>query len=58
VVAFQTERLEDSIWRKTFKRFVALLLLLLFLIPLYYSLRDLYFGGSSRMGIRNWELSH
>lgn len=58
VVAFQAERLEDSIWQKTFKRFVALVLLLLFLLPLYYALKDLYLGDSSRMKIGNWELSH
>jgi hypothetical protein len=44
VVAFESERLEDSTWRKVFLRFVALVLLLLFLIPLFYSLRDLYLG--------------
>ena len=44
VVSFQSERLEDSLWRKTFLRFVALVLLLMFLIPLFYTLRDLYFG--------------
>jgi len=44
VVAFESERLEDSIWRKTLLRFVALILLLMFLIPLFYTLRDLYFG--------------
>ena len=44
VVAFQSERLEDSGWRKVFLRFVALVLLLMFLIPLFYSLRDLYLG--------------
>ena len=44
VVAFQSERLEDSIWRKVFLRFVALLLLLMFLIPLFYTLRALYLG--------------
>ena len=58
VVAFQAEQLEDSTWRKSVKRFVALVLLLLFLIPLYYTLKDLYFGGSSGMRIGNWELSH
>lgn len=42
VVAF--ERLEDSIWRKAFLRFVALILLVVFLIPLFYTLRDWYFG--------------
>ena len=44
VVAFEAERLQDSFWRKVFIRFVALILLLLFLIPLYYTLRDLYLG--------------
>ncbi|HEY2382913.1 MAG TPA: hypothetical protein VGK48_17190 [Terriglobia bacterium] len=38
------EPLQDSLWRKMFIRFIALLLLLLFLIPLYYSLRNLYLG--------------
>jgi hypothetical protein len=42
VVAF--ERLEEPLWRKVFLRFVAFLLLLLFLIPLFYTLRDLYVG--------------
>jgi hypothetical protein len=44
VVAFESERLEDSIWRKMFLRFVAMVLLLMFLIPLFYTLRDLYLG--------------
>jgi hypothetical protein len=44
VVAFEPERLQDSIWRKAFFRLVALLLLLMFLIPLFYTLRDLYLG--------------
>ena len=44
VVAFESERLQDSAWRKVFLRFVALVLLLLFLIPLFYTLRDLYLG--------------
>lgn len=44
VVAFEAERLEDSWWRKAFFRLVALVLLLLFLIPLFYTLRNLYFG--------------
>ena len=44
VVAFESERLQDSIWRKAFFRLVALLLLLMFLIPLFYTLRDLYLG--------------
>ncbi len=44
VVAFEPERLEDSGWRKAFLRFVALVLLLMFLIPLFYTLRDLYLG--------------
>ncbi len=44
VVAFESERLEDSFWRKTVLRFVALILLIVFLIPLFYTLRDWYFG--------------
>ena len=56
VVAF--ERLEDSIWRKMFVRLVALILLALFLIPLYYTLRDLYLGPAFRMRMENWEVSH
>jgi hypothetical protein len=44
VVAFESERLQDSVWRKTLLRFVALVLLLMFLIPLFYTLRDLYYG--------------
>jgi hypothetical protein len=44
VVAFEADRLEDSGWRKAFLRLVALVLLLLFLIPLYYTLRELYLG--------------
>ena len=44
VVLLETERLEDPLWRKTVLRFVALVLLLMFLIPLFYSLRDLYLG--------------
>jgi hypothetical protein len=44
VVAFEAERLEDSWWRKAFFKLIALVLLLLFLIPLFYTLRDLYLG--------------
>jgi len=44
VVAFESERLEESLWRKVLLRFVALILLLLFLIPLFYTLKDLYLG--------------
>jgi hypothetical protein len=44
VVAFESERLAESIWRKVLIRFVALVLLLLFLIPLFYTLKDLYLG--------------
>jgi hypothetical protein len=42
VVAF--ERLQESGWRKIFLRFVAFVLLLMFLIPLFYTLRNLYVG--------------
>ena len=38
------EPLDNSNWQKTFLRFVALVLLLMFLIPLFYTLRDLYLG--------------
>ena len=54
VVAFEAERLEDPWWRKIVLRFVALVLLLMFLIPLYYTLRDLYLGpraaGAGELG--------
>ena len=41
VVAF--ERLQDSFLRKAFLRVIAfILLLVMFLLPLYYTLRDLY----------------
>ena len=38
------EPLDKYSWQRTFLRFVALVLLLMFLIPLFYTLRDLYFG--------------
>ncbi len=38
------EPLDNSSWQKAFLRFVALVLLLMFLIPLFYTLRDLYLG--------------
>ena len=44
VVTLDSERLEDSIWRKAFFRLIAFLLLLMFLIPLFYTLRNLYLG--------------
>jgi hypothetical protein len=44
VVAFESENIDDSSWRKTVLRFVAFVLLLMFLIPLFYTLRDLYVG--------------
>ena len=44
VVLLEAERLQDPFWRKTLLRFVALVLLLMFLIPLFYTLRDLYLG--------------
>jgi hypothetical protein len=46
VVAF--ERLEDSPLRKLVFRLVALVLLLLFLIPLVYTLRSLYFDTPAK----------
>jgi len=42
------ESLQDSTWRKAFFRSVALILLLIFLIPLYYTLRDLYLGPPAK----------
>ena len=42
------ESLHDSTWRKAFFRLVALILLLIFLIPLYYTLRDLYLGPPAK----------
>ena len=42
VIAF--EPLEESTWRKTVFRLVAVILLIIFLIPLFYTLRDLYLG--------------
>jgi hypothetical protein len=44
VVAFESERLTESPLRKAAFRLVALILLLMFLIPLFYSLRNLYWG--------------
>ena len=38
------EPLEDSRVRRTFFRFVALILLIVFLIPLFFTLRDWYLG--------------
>jgi hypothetical protein len=44
VVAFDRNGPDDSGWRKVVLRFVAFVLLLMFLIPLFYTLRDLYVG--------------
>ena len=44
VVPFESERLEGPFWQKALLRVVALVLLLMFLIPLFYTLRDLYLG--------------
>ncbi|HEX4999544.1 MAG TPA: hypothetical protein VFY29_15055 [Terriglobia bacterium] len=38
------DHLEEDAWRRVFRRFVAFLLLVLFLIPLLYSLKSLYWG--------------
>jgi hypothetical protein len=46
IVAFPP--LEDHPMRKAVMRFVALLLLLLFLIPLLFSLRNLYLGQPAK----------
>ena len=40
--------LEVSPWRRFFLRFVALILLLLFLLPIVDSLRNLYFGPPAK----------
>jgi hypothetical protein len=42
VVAF--DAVEEPAWRKALFRLVALILLIIFLIPLLYSLRNLYIG--------------
>jgi hypothetical protein len=38
------EPLDNPNWQKTFLRFVAFVLLIMFLVPLFYTLRDLYMG--------------
>lgn len=35
-------RLQDSTWRKVFLRFVALILLIIFLIPIIFTIRNFY----------------
>ena len=42
------ERLQDSRWRKILFRLIALVLLLLFLIPFFYTLRSLYLGPPAK----------
>lgn len=42
VVEFEFERLQDSTLRRFFFRVVALVLLLLFLIPIFYTVKNLY----------------
>ena len=44
VVYESFEGLQESGLRKVFFRLVALILLLMFLLPLFYTLRDLYLG--------------
>ena len=39
------ERLEDPAWQRAFRRFVAFLLLIAFLIPLFYTLKNLYWDA-------------
>jgi hypothetical protein len=46
VVAFPP--LEDSGWKKAVMRLVALILLIIFLIPLILSLRNLYRGSPAK----------
>jgi len=40
--------LQDSRWRKAFFRLIAFILLLLFLIPFFYTLRSLYFAPPAK----------
>jgi hypothetical protein len=35
---------EETSWQKVFLRFVALILLIMFLVPIIYTLRNLYVG--------------
>ena len=44
VVAFESELMEESWGRKAVLRFVAFVLLLMFLVPLLYTLKNLYWG--------------
>jgi len=46
IVDFET--LQDSPLRKMFYRLVALILLMMFLIPLLYTLRNLYLGPPAK----------
>ena len=48
VVEFEFERLEDPPLRKFLFRLIAMLLLLLFLIPIFYTLRNLYIGPPAK----------
>jgi hypothetical protein len=38
------DRLEDDVWRRVFRRFVAFILLIVFLVPLLHGLKRLYWG--------------
>ena len=43
------ESAAESGWQKIFFRFVALILLIMFLIPLVYTLRNLYVGPPAKV---------
>ena len=45
----QFESAAESGWQKIFFRFVALILLIMFLIPLVYTLRNLYVGPPAKV---------
>ena len=45
VVAFESDRIQESWIRKAILRFVAFVLLLMFLVPLFYSLKNIYWGA-------------
>jgi len=44
IVELESERMQDSWARKAVLRFVAFVLLIMFLIPLLYSLKNLYWS--------------
>ena len=46
IIPFETA--VESGWQKIFLRFVALILLIMFLVPLVYTLRNLYVGPPTK----------